>query len=186
MNSRDIEERIQQFYEKTIESFHFLESEYGYFRSELQRSGFGDTRSAEVFIRYFGKKVAVEITWAIGASAVSVGLYELLNGKIPDQEKVSFYGHEGFARGIHLDSLVRMLTDGKLISPLPEYVGDISFSEMCRRAEKATEMIKTDMDGILKNFAERLKKYASDIVKGDTSIFPRVQEHHRKYWEVEI
>ena len=184
MSSNNIDERINEFSNKTIEAFQFLENEYSYIRNDLERRGFEDTRSREVFIRYFSKKVAVEVIWEIGESLVAVGLYELQDGKIP--EKISAYGEEGHGRAINLDSLVRMLTDGEVKSPIPEHAGDISFSEMCRRAEKATEMIKTDMDGILKNFAERLKKYASDILKGDTSIFPRVQEHHRKYWEVEI
>jgi hypothetical protein len=128
--------------------------------------------------------VAVEVLWAIGDGNMAVGLYELQNGKIP--KKLSFYGHEGFARAINLDSLVRMKTDGKIDSPLPQRKFGISVAEICRRAEKATEMIRTDMDGILKNFAERLKKYGKDILKGDTTIFPKVQEHHRIFYGVEI
>lgn len=186
MTSNDIEKRIREFSDKTIEAFYFLEKEYGYNRKKLKRNGFKDPRDAEVYIRYFGKKVAVEITWAIGASAVAVGLYELQGGKIPDQEKVSFYGHEGFSRAINLDSLVRMLTAGKINSPLPEYAGNISFAEIDRRVKTASDMIKTDIGGILKILAERLKKYASNILKGDTSIFQQVQKHHREYWDVEI
>jgi hypothetical protein len=183
MNASELEDRIQEFSDRTIEAFHFLESQYGYCRNELERSGFESLRDAEVFIQYFSKKVAVEVTWAIGASSIAVGLYELKKRKIP--EKVSFYGDYGYARAINLDSLVRMLTDGKVTSPLPEYLIDISFAEMCRRAEKATEMIRKDIGSILKTLADRLKEYGADILKGDTSIFPQVQKHHRKYWEYE-
>jgi len=185
MNDIELDDRLLEFSEKTRKAFHFLESEYMYYRNELERSNYKSMKNLEVFIRYFGKKVAVEVTWAIGESVISVGLYELQKGKMPKQENVSFYGEEGYTRAINLDSLVRMVTDGKMTSLLPEYKSDISFSEMCRRAEKATEMIRKDIGGILKNYADRLKKYGKDILKGDTSIFPKVQEYHKKYWEYE-
>ncbi len=185
MTLSDIEERIQKFNDKTKESFHFLESEYGYTRHELERKGFEyHIREAQVIIRYFSEKIAVEIIWAIGENALAVSLYELQNGIIP--EKVSFYGHKGFAKAINLDSLVRMLTDGKINTPLPELTPNISFAEIDRRFKKSAELLETNMSEILEILAERLKKFGSDILKGDTSIFPKVQEHHRKYWEVEI
>jgi len=184
MNLNNLEDRIKEFSDKTKDIFNFLENEYKYKSSKIERRGFGYTRSKEVFIRYFSKMVAVEVIWAIDESLLSVGLYELQNGEIPDS--ISVYGEEGCGRVIILDSLVRMLTDGKVTSPIPDYAGNISLAEMYRRAEKATEMIKTNMSGLLEIFAERLKTYASEIIKGDTSIFPKVQEYHRKYWDVDI
>ncbi len=172
LSDSDIEERIREFGNKTIEVFHFLENEYGYTRKELERRDFEYPTDAEVFIIYFSRKVAVEVVWAIVENDVAIGLYELENGKMP--EKFSVYGHKGFGRSINFNSLVRMLTDGKVKSPIP------------RSFNKAEEMIRTNMGGILEILAERLKKYASNILKGDTSIFPDVQKHHREFWGVKI
>jgi len=172
MISNDLKKRISEFADKTIEAFHFLEKEYGYKRKKLKKRDFEYPIDAEVYIRYFSKKVAIEVVWSIGNLNVAVGLYELHKGKIPDD--VSFYGHEGFARGISLNSLVRMITKGKVKSPIP------------RGLEKSKAMIETNMDGILKTFAEWLKKYAPEILKGDTSIFPQVQQYHREFWGVKI
>jgi len=183
MSSINDEKRIRQFSNKTIKSFHFLESEYGYKREKLEMVDFEYPIERSVLIRYFSKDVAVEVIWYIGKHEIAVGLYELQDGKIP--EKVSVYGDEGYGRAINFDSLVRMLTDGKITSPLPERTLDISFAERCRRVEKAREMIRSNMAEIIETIAERLKMYASDILKGDTSTFSRVQEHHRKYWKYE-
>ncbi|MGD2093146.1 MAG: hypothetical protein PVH61_43695 [Candidatus Aminicenantes bacterium] len=186
MDSKKIEEekRIREFSDKVIESFHFLEKEYGYKRKELEKEYFDYPIERKVFIRYFSKKVAVEVVWYIGHCNIAVGLYELHKGKIP--ENVSFYGHYGYSRAINLDSLVRMLTDGEINSPLPERTFHISNAELFRRVEKSTELIRTNMSWILETFAERLKKYAPEILKGDSSIFPRVQEHHTKFWGAKI
>lgn len=184
MNLNDIEGSIREFTAKTIEEYHFLENEYGYTRKELEKKGFEYPRNAIAFIRYFSEKVAVEVIFGIGRSAITVGLYELKHGKIP--EKVSFYGHKGFSRAINLDSLVRMLTDGEITSPLPEIPRNLSLGEVNRRLKKNAELIETKMGEILKTLAERLKEYASNILKGDTSIFPKVQDHHRKFWGVEV
>ena len=186
MDSKKIEEekRINEFAAKTIESFQFLEEKFGYKRKELEKEYFDYPRERRVFIRYFGKKVVVEIIWYIGDANIAVGLYELRKRKIP--EKVSFYGHYGHSRAINLDSFVRMITDGKVTSPIPEYGGNLSFAEKCRRTEKAIELINKNIGGIIKTFAERLKRYGGDILKGDTSIFPKVQEYHRKFYGIEI
>jgi hypothetical protein len=186
MSQNEIEEekRISEFEVKTIEAFHFLETEYGYTKENLGRRDFDYPLERAVYIRYFHNKVAVEIIWSIGDGNMGVGLYEIKNGKIPDN--ASFYGNKGFTRAINLDSLVRMKTNGEIDSLLPQRKFDISFAEICRRAEKSIEMIRKNMDGILETYAERLKKYATEILKGDTSIFPKVQEYHRKFWGVNI
>jgi hypothetical protein len=172
MISDDLKKRIREFETKTIEAFHFLEKEYGYKRKKLKRKYFDYPGERTVSIQYFSKNVAVEIDWYIGDGNMAVGLYELQKGKIP--ENVSFYGHEGYARGINLDSLIGMITKGKVKSPIP------------RGLEKAVEMIRTDMGGILETFADRLKKYAHEILKGDTTIFPQVQKYHREFWGIKI
>ena len=174
MNSNDTDEekRIIEFSNRVIEAFNFLEEEYEYIRKELEREDFDYPVEKKVVIRFFSQKIAVEVIWYIGNCDIAIGLYELQNGKIP--ENVSVYGHKGYGRAINLDSLVRMLTDGQVKSPIPHSV------------HKADEIIRKNMKIILGTFAERLKKYATNILKGDTSIFPKVQEYHRKYWEVEI
>jgi hypothetical protein len=40
------------------------------------------------------------------------------------------------------------------------------------------------MEAVLEIFAERLKTYGSDILKGETSIFPKVQAYSKKFWGI--
>jgi hypothetical protein len=162
------EEKIDEFSKLTKKIFYFLESDYGYTINELEKRNFKYPLDAEVLINYSGKNIAVSVFWYLSESYIGIGLYELQDGKIT--EKVSFYGDEGYSRAINFDSLVMMLTKGKVKSTIP------------RNVDKAHEMVRKDMAGILKTLAGRLKKYAPEILKGDTSIFPQVQEYHKKLW----
>ncbi|MGH9825007.1 MAG: hypothetical protein ACREDR_17390 [Blastocatellia bacterium] len=171
-------ESDREFERGVRKHFSFLESEYSYKVEGLLLLDSEYPKDARAVMRYIGC-VGVEIQMSLGG--IAVGLYELENGRIP--EKVSFYGDEGYARAINLDSLVRTVTGGAVRSPLPELPYHISNAEMYRRVQKRSELIRTKMSEIIEAYADRLKRYGSEILKGDTSIFPTVQKNHSEFFE---
>ena len=180
INKQERRELIAQFSSKFQEHFYFLESEYGYIRGELKKCDFHYPQDAYVAIPYLGRNVGVQIIWSINNGYMTVIFAELENHKIP--VKISFYGDVGYWRAIKLESLIDVICPEKIILPLPQITPKISFAETERRINKSTEMIRTDMGGILEGFAKILKEVGSEILKGDTSMFPDVQAYHKKIW----
>lgn len=176
--NRDTEQSLGEFEKEVRTQFSFLESEYGYSVEGLLLLDIEHPKDARAVMRYLGR-VGIEVQMALGS--IAVGLYELDNGRMP--EKISFYGDKGYARAINLDSLVRTVTRGAVRSPLPELPYDISNAEMCRRVEKRSELVRTKKKEILAAYADRLKCYGSEILKGDAAIFPDVQQNHRQFYE---
>lgn len=175
---RDSQQTIEEFENEVRKQFSFLESEYGYTAEGLELLDSEYPKDARAVVRYLGC-VGVEIQMELGR--ISVLLYELDKGRMP--ERVSFYGDKGYARAIDLDSLVRTVTHGAVPSPLPELPYRISDAEMYRRIEKASELMRTKKEEIMEAYAGRLKSYGIGILKGDTAIFPQVQENARKFYE---
>ena|SRR5438132_3339249 len=171
---------VKRFASQVRTAFAFLEKKYGYSREGPILLNFEYPKDARTVMRYLGPSVGIEVEMSLGD--IGIGIYELENGQIP--KRVSFYGDKGYARAIDLDSLVRTVTQGAVRSPLPELPSDISNAEMIRRVERRSEMLRTGMEEILKTYAERLKQYGSDILNGDTSIFPAVQQHHSEFYNL--
>ena len=175
--NQDAEQSLKEFEKEVRNQFSFLETEYGYSVEGLLLLDYEYPLDARAVMRYIGR-VGVEVEMSLGSIVVS--LYELDNGRVP--ERLSFYGDKGYARGISLDSLVRTVTHDAVKSPLPELIYQISNAEMYRRAAKSSDLIRTKKKEILEAYTDRLKRYASEILKGDTAIFPEVQEDHRRLY----
>ncbi len=175
--NRDAQQSLAEFENEVRRHFSFLESEYGYSVEGLLMLDSEYPKDARAVMRYFG---SVGIDVQMGLGSITVGLYELENGSIP--EKVSFSGDEGYARAINLDSLVRTVTRGAVSSLLPELPYGITNAEMYRRVEKRSELLRTKKGEIIEAYANRLKQYASEILKGDTAIFPAVQQNHKEFY----
>ncbi len=178
-----IDDRLQKFFSDVSVEFRFLEIDFGFTRRSLERRDFEHARDASAIVPYVGRLVGIQVIWGLGEAVISVCLYELEDGEFP--EKYSFYKANTVARAIHLDSLVRFLSDGEVGSPLPEITPDLSVAEMIRRGERRARMINADMRGVLSEFANRLKEFGSDVLRGDTSVFSDVQAHHERFWRQE-
>jgi len=180
----DYKKRIGEFSEFVKSSFHYLEVDYKYQRSEIVINDPESSRDIKVTIQYLGKTVGVVVAWFVGEHNIVVGIYELHNGAIP--EKVSFYGDSGFYRAINLNSLCKMISNGDIEPPIPELTPNLKLKEMYRRADISADILRHNMGGVIKILAERLKKYGDRILIGDISIFPKVQEFHKKIWTLDI
>ncbi len=184
MSDDDIEELIGKFRSTVPKVFQFLEVDYNYDLGQIELEDVEYRKDTHISARYLSGLIGVEVVWGIGQSSLSVPMYELVDGKVP--EKLSFYGHAGFSRGIQLHTLVEFITNGKVEPPLPRITSDLSFAEMGRRADRCTELIRTELVDLIQIQAERLRTYSHDVLLGDTSLFPTIQEYHRKIWHVDI
>ena len=73
-----------------------------------------------------------------------------------------------------------MLCSKKL---LPKSVPDrLAKAAGGKSIDKRTEMIRTHIDRILEALAITLKEIGSEILHGETSIFPEVQAYHRQLY----
>ena len=172
---------IWDFYSAVPRSFAFLETDYGYQRRATELRGFDDFRDAHVATPYYGPKVALEITLWLSESDIALGLFELAEGRMPD--RVSVWGHDGYARAILVQEYIAMASGGTIppilpkASPRKPRIGEI------RAAELRSRLLRTNMSGVVAQEAELVKTWCPAILKGDTSMFPAVQKLYReKHW----
>jgi hypothetical protein len=178
MTKLPIKEITQRFSSEVQKKFDFLVDDYGFTYQGLEKRDFNYGRDARVSETYLGEGVGVRITWWIGDSKISVSLYELQGGKIPD--KASFYGDDGYSRAINLHSFLEMLHSKNLLpKSVPERLTNIAGG---KNIDKRTEMIRTRVDRILEALAAAVTEFGSEILQGDTSIFPEVQTYHRQLY----
>ena len=102
MTKLPIKEMAQRFSSEVQKNFDFLVDDYGFTYQGLEKKDFNYRKDARVSETYLGERVGLRITWWIGDSKISVSLYELQDGKIPD--KASFYGDDGYSRAINFNS----------------------------------------------------------------------------------
>jgi len=171
--------KFDKFENKVKQLFKYLETEFFYSFEGGCKKNFHYPMDAIVTVCYIGE-LGVLINWHIGENWISVDLCELEDGKIP--KKISFYGNEGYAKAITLDSYIEYKTNGKVISPLPEISEDMSVNEMSIRAEKRKEILESDFDSILELYSNRLKEYAKDILNGNTDDFQQIIDYHTTKW----
>lgn len=162
------------FIASTLNAFSFLEKEYGYQRLLPIDNSAEDFRDANLIIRYIGYSIAIEIEWGYSAAAIVVAFTELLDGEFP-QTRVFWGNSLGKARAIDIYTLVE-LNGGKTTDFL---LGDISIVEFSK-VKKREKIIQSKMESILLNLSNLCKKYASEIIRGDLSIFPSAMKYQQK------
>ena len=176
----NIEFKIQQFEKNVIKHFGFLEN-IGFRAGKLKKIDFENYQDMHVEIEYYSDKILVTISWYLIYSSIGVGIFELYNGK--KHHKYSAYGDKGYGRGIILYDLVEYLTNGKVKRPLPEILPHDSTKVSMKKVEESQRLINNNFEKVIKDFADILKRYASEILQGDLSIFKQVQKYSKKKME---
>ncbi len=180
MNRDDLERRATKFSDIVSDEFTFLQDDFGYRLETLQLRDIQYPQDAHAAVPFLGTSVAIEVVLGFGDDSVSVVLYELSGGKVP--RRISFYGEDNAARAIRLDSLVRMLSGDDFRFPLPDITPGLSVAEMGRRGQARSQLVRENLRGVVSGFAQLLKEYGSDILKGDTTFFKDIQAYHSKFW----
>jgi hypothetical protein len=167
MDSSIINPKIDRFSELVLKEFAFLEIEHGYTINNLEKLDFEYPKDMSVRLLYTSKFIAIDVRWYLMNASMGVGLYEMKDGSL--LPKYSFYGDEGYGKAIDLNMLVEYKTKGLIKNPLLE-VG--------KRGAwiKRDKLINDKMGELLHTYAQWLKEYANEIIKGNTTIFPEIHE----------
>lgn len=183
LSSNRLESDATRFCSAVESGFAFLVADFSFRAEPCQKEGFENWQSVCVVKRYLNStlKIGVQSKLEFAEANLSLAIVELESGCWP--ARVAYYGHAGYARGITLDSLVEVLTNGETRPVIPHHEPGLKMAEMKRRMETARKLISEDMEGLIQTLAERCIRYASDILHGDLSVMDKVIEFHRKkYW----
>lgn len=163
---RQVKHRTAQYEARVRAAFGFLEEEFSFQFVETVAKDARSPRDGALECRYLSiNATVVGVRWDVGENNLGVDVYSIgPDGEIP--EHVSFEGDPGLPPAVSLDSLVEQATGGKVKSPLPEIVGEMSFAEACRRADERQRRIQNSFDELLGIYAERLRTYGAEILKG--------------------
>jgi len=172
---KNLEKELDDFSTIVQKEFNFLVDDYGFTRNELKKLDFESAKDKHVKIDYVNNFLCVQIDWYLVDCSMGVGLIELEDGRMTN--KFSYFGREGLARAVSLSTLVEFLTNGKVKNPLPHFGPKASGRKAMKADREREKLINEDKQGILATYSSWLREYATDILKGDTSIFEVVQRY---------
>lgn len=159
---------------ETTKAFHFLADQYGCGQPEKSIQDPQDIREARVMIKYTSPHIGIQVTWAIAQGFLDAAFVELLQaGIFPSQVSfLPFRDESATAKAVNLRELVDILGHGD--NP------DLLLKKMdsSRALNKRVKLIETSMPAILAGLARATQTYASSILQGDTTLFPRVMNYH--------
>lgn len=168
----EMDEVLLKFISEVYSKFAFLE-ELGYKKLEGKLEDPEDIRDAILVVPYIGKSVGVEISWYFSGAKMGVIFFELQKGQLP--EKKCFFGEPtGASKAIDLYNLVRYSGqwDDELF--LLKDLDNPYFSKI----KKREKVINESMSEVLQGLACATRKYAANIINGDTSVFKDVMRYY--------
>jgi hypothetical protein len=157
---------LERFISETVETFKFLEVEYGYRMVSKEIENKNYFPDAEAVVRYADSRIGIEVFWYFASSIIGVAFIKLQNGRFPD-------GKSKDALVINLHALAGYLSQGKDKMFLLKDPSSTTFAKI----KKREKIINENMKGVLENLAEGVRKYALDIISGDTSLFRKVKQY---------
>jgi hypothetical protein len=163
------------FFRTVKRSFAYLVDDLDYRLTATVIENLDEVRDTKAAVRYLGWKVAVEVYWyPTSGSYIGVALIEVKQKDIYPN-KGRFFGHSrGDSRAINLISLLEMRGNADLLMLRPIR----SVTPVAVRKRQA--LIENNMEGIIANLADLLRGQAHDILKGDISMFSKVQKHEEE------
>lgn len=173
---------LSQFYAQVSEAFAFLTTTYGYRLHAQRAEDLEYAQDARASVSYLGERVEVSIEWAFAEASIDVVFTELQIEKVsPKQRSFADDKLKDAARAISLRTLAEHL--GHADDPdLPPrgYDGRVT--------NKRFKRLQADLRGVLDGLARATERYADDIVRGDTAVFPEVMRAYTEklraegYW----
>ena len=162
----------QKFVLEACSKFAFLE-ELGYKKTEGKIVAPEDFRDTNMVVQYIGKSVGVEIYWYFAGANIGVVFFELQNGELPENK--FFFGESNDAsKAISLYYLARYLGqwDDELF--LLNDVEKVTYTKI----KKREKVINERMSEVLQGLSCATRKYATNIINGDTSVFNDVMKYY--------
>jgi hypothetical protein len=158
-------ELSEVFIKEVEDKFKFLEK-YGYKEVKIPVENQEDYRDAKVIVKYIGKSVGIEISWYFAGAHIGLAFIELRNGEFPE-DRVFFSEPKGRPLAIDLYTLARFMDELDDSDFLLKNIDNLNTSAIKKRLKVITE----NMSGVVEGLAQATEKLASDILKGDTSVF---------------
>ncbi|WP_339061083.1 hypothetical protein [Tepidibacillus marianensis] len=157
---------LEQVFEQT---FDFLKDEYGFNTILSEREDWG------YYFTAINSTTGIEIKYEFKEAFIQIVIYRLIDGKIVKNITSAIKNNEPIT-GFSLEWILALKNPKAQIKPAYEYGIESKFYEK---------------ENGLKNYAsivaERLKEYASDILKGDFSVFSTldimVKENYNSYYQ---
>jgi len=169
----EIDDKINEFSKLIEDKFKFLEDDYHFQRGILEKIDFQYVKDQKVRIVYYSGIICIVIEWYLIESNIGIGIIELNKGKIP--EKYSYYDNK-FFRAIGLSDLVEYKSKGTIKNPLPQAGGKLTTKQITKAWKEREQLINNEMENLLDKYSLFLKEYASEVLKGDLSMFPIIQK----------
>lgn len=163
---------VPQFFADTTEVFGFLETTYGY-RLHAERvediDWVPDTYAEVVYLNRGRQpaKVAVKVSWQFHTAAIDIVFFELQRpGILNDAQDIpgSIFLHALAEVLGHQDDPTFLLGDTDRVHG--------------RVINERAKILQTNLRGVLEGLATATERYAADILRGDTSIFPEVLRYY--------
>jgi len=162
------------FFAEVMETFRFLETQYGYQRLKEEIEYPGDPRDTTMVIRYIGSQVGVAISWYPEGGSIRVSLVECLQPGIYPERATCWLikDRSDLAKFIDLSCLVEMQGQSEDPDLLLKEDGDY------RKVTRRSKLIYARMSDVIAGLARATQTYAAPILQGDTTGFPQIMRYY--------
>jgi hypothetical protein len=157
--------RKNELRETFITSFDFLWNSYGFVIKKDKKEDWGYTLEA------VNKVAGIKVVYEYREAFVNVILYKLINGEIIENTNKAILNNEKI-NGFSIDYIIKLLNPDDLEKPY--YPKESEVDE------------KNDLKFYVLKVAEKVKKYGTEILMGDFTLFDKldtmVKEYYKDYY----
>lgn len=150
-------------------AFDFLEREYGFFKIASSKEDWG------YHLILINSTTGIEINYEFKEALIQVIVYRLIDGKIKKNITSAIRSGEPIT-GFSLEWILALRNPEAQIKPAYEYGINSQFYEKNTGLKNYADIV-----------AKSLKEYASDMLKGDFTVFDtldtKVREHYKSYYK---
>jgi hypothetical protein len=168
-----------EFYAHVARAFAFLTSTYGYRLATQDITAIDDVRDTQVVVKYISAHLEVDVIWGVVSVSVSVQFATL----------------PPLAHGASIEDVVRPKLSQIRLEHLaavrghandPDFIqGDLDHVNG-RIINKRFQFIQAHLTAIINGLARATERYGSEILRGDTSIFPQPGHTICSAWRLSI
>lgn len=165
-----------EFFAHVTRAFAFLTSTYDYRLTTQEITAIDDVRDTQVVVKYVSAPLEVDVIWDV----VGVGVFVLFATLPP------------LAQGASIEDVVRPKLSLMRLQDLaavrghaddPDFMqGDLDHGNG-RIINKRFQFIQAHLTDIIDGLARATERYGSEILRGDTSLFPEVRAYYLQRME---
>ena len=170
---------VPTFYAQVERAFAFLPATYDCRLHAQHLDAIEDFRETEAMVVYLGDKIEVDIVWGWSSAFVGVRFVELQIPRVSPRDHAPFGEPKARPRVIHLRDLAAVRGHAND----PDFLLGDSDQVGGRITTKRFRLLQSDLAGVLDGLARATERHASDILRGDLSVYPEVKAYRdEKPW----